>query len=402
VAAKLIHQPNQLSFDWNASSLTRPEAKPNPIELPAELPTKPECPNLETGQQNPSLVVVLPWDFRTSFPLPTEDAVLNGRLHPTDVEPENLASLHEALAGQLLVLLRQIDAVTEAQRLGIDPGTGRAPRTAKRRGELEKLFEREPLRLRQELNALFDGYLEVFGLDATDVFRKAVDAWHAGVQVVGEAPPIATALPTSIDAGVFGVEEDGTSVTPGNIEVTAITEWIAQDLLQSRNDSERQELLKTYAQDFGQPAAEELDRWSRLISVADETCAGRYDPGHPWYYLDEGDAAAPLPLEQIPASTFTAEQFGVKWPKNPAKRRALVEQMLTAQRQQLQEDEKRYLQLINEGIEALSQYDREIAYAGNDDLAWSSAMALKYNHIRNGRGRVQWLASQVAQRIAED
>jgi hypothetical protein len=51
--------------------------------------------------------------------------------------------------------------------------------------------------------------------------------------------------------------------------------------------------------------------------------------------------------------------------------------------------------LIEHGVDALSQYDREIAHGGNDELAWASAIALKYNHISGARGRVQWLEQQL-------
>jgi hypothetical protein len=85
----------------------------------------------------------------------------------------------------------------------------------------------------------------------------------------------------------------------------------------------------------------------------------------------------------------------VKWPKNAVKRRAMTQQMLAGQRAQLVEDEQRYQRLIEGGVDALSQYDREFAHGGNDDLAWASAVALKYNHISGGRGRVQWLEQQL-------
>ena len=71
------------------------------------------------------------------------------------------------------------------------------------------------------------------------------------------------------------------------------------------------------------------------------------------------------------------------------------QQMLTGQRSQLAEDEKRYQRLIEDGVAALSQYEREIAHGGNDDLAWASAIAIKYNHISGARGRIRWLERQL-------
>jgi len=98
-----------------------------------------------------------------------------------------------------------------------------------------------------------------------------------------------------------------------------------------------------------------------------------------------------MAVEAIPAGAISIDQFGVKWPKNPAKRRTLMQQMLEGQRRQLADDERRYRDLIDRGVEALSQYDREFAHGGNDDLAWASAVALKYNHVAGTRGRIDTL-----------
>jgi hypothetical protein len=58
---------------------------------------------------------------------------------------------------------------------------------------------------------------------------------------------MARALRTSVDTGVFGVEEDGSNVNPGDAE-------IADALTDQPTDAEREELLKKYAEDFGQKA----------------------------------------------------------------------------------------------------------------------------------------------------
>jgi hypothetical protein len=213
--------------------------------------------------------------------------------------------------------------------------------------------------------------------------------------VIGESPPTSPALTASIDAGIFGVKEDGTSVNPDDAEIAAITEGVADCLMDRPSDPERAQLLKKYAEDFGPKAAEELDRWSRLKPEADDTRSSEYDPGHPWHYYERGDGADPLPLDAIPARTITTEQFDVKWPKTPAKRQTMMQQMLAGQMTHLAEDEKRYQRLVDDGVDALSQYDREIANGGNDDLALASAIALKCNHISGARGRVRWLEQQL-------
>ena len=105
---------------------------------------------------------------------------------------------------------------------------------------------------------------------------------------------------SGIVAGVFGVEEDGTAVKPDDAEVAAITECVADALMDRRNDPERDELLKKYAEDFGPNAAEALDRWSRLKPEGNDTHSSEYDPGHAWHYCERGDGADPLPLDAIP------------------------------------------------------------------------------------------------------
>lgn len=55
---------------------------------------------------------------------------------------------------------------------------------------------------------------------------------------------------------------------------------------------------------------------------------------------------------------------------------------------QLQRDRERYRGLVREGPAALNDYDRNIAHGGNDELAWASAIAFKYTHIRTGLGRL--------------
>jgi hypothetical protein len=399
-------QPNQFLFDWSNATEARPtlpeilsQADSLPLSA-AFFPQVSEPP--QSGPlpepfafRNPDLLQVLPWDFRTSFPQPMEEAILNGTLQPEDAEPENLASLHEEHARHGLSLLHDLDAIVDARRSGVDPRNGKAPRTPKQRDVLEKLFKDEPPRLEREFDTLIDVYEEVFGAAAADAFRKAIRAWHAGVEVIGEAPPMPRALTESIAAGVFGVEEDGAPVNPGDMEVAEITECVAEALMDRPNDPEREELLKKYADDFGPKAAEELDRWSRLKPEAADTGSAEYDPGHPWHYYKRGNGADPLPLDAIPARIVTTEQFNVKWPKAPAKRRAMMQQMLTGQMTQLSEDEKRYQRLVDDGVDALSQYDREIAHGENDDLAWASAVALKYNHISGARGRIRWLKQQL-------
>lgn len=139
---------------------------------------------------------------------------------------------------------------------------------------MEKLFKEAPPRLEREFDTLIDVYEKAFGADAADAFRKAIRAWHAGVEVIGETMPTSRPLAASIDAGVFGIEEDGTNVNPGEAEVAAITECVADALMNEPSEPERIQLLKKYGDDFGPKAAEELERWSRLKRVQSPGCRG--------------------------------------------------------------------------------------------------------------------------------
>jgi hypothetical protein len=395
-------QENQFTFDWSAAALPKAELSQSPPEratLPEPTPEPTPEPEPKTDSiefRHPDLLQILPWDFRTSFPEPLEEAILNGKLQPEDATPENLKSLHDEHARHALALLSDLDAVCDARRTGVNPHTGHVPRTEKQRETLAKLFKDEPVRLEHAFDTLIDVYDEVFGTEAAEAFRKAIRAWHAGVEVIGENPPRPRALMSAVESGVFGQEEDGSNVDPGTDEAAAITENVTEALMDLQPGPERKSLLAKYGEDFGSTAAEELDRWSQLNAEVADANDHEYDPGHPWHYCERGDGAEPMPVESIPARPITSEQFSVKWPKNPVKRRAAMQQMFASQQKQLAEDETRYQDLIDRGTDALSAYDKDIAHGGDEQLAWASAIALKYNHITGGRGRVQWLSEQLA------
>jgi hypothetical protein len=137
-----------------------------------------------------ALVQVLPWDFRSSFPEPLEEAIVAGKLHEDDAEPENVKGLHEEHARHALVILSDLDSVLDARRMGVDPSTGRPPRTENQRQRLDVLFRDEPRQLEHAFNVLMDVYEEAFGDEAADAFRKAIRAWHAGIEVVSGHSPL--------------------------------------------------------------------------------------------------------------------------------------------------------------------------------------------------------------------
>jgi hypothetical protein len=267
--------PSQLRIDWSSGNSASPPANiKTAVSAPSAEPT-------ETRDVAP-LVQRLPWDFKTSFPQPPDDAIDNGVLDETDLEPNNLKSLHENYASQCLSVLAARDKVTDARRKGVDPGTGRKPRTHASRERLRKYLAEEPTRLDHTFDVLIDTYSESFGQDAADAFKKAIIAWHAGIEVAAESdkpptePPfqpkharrVSSCLPvpkplrSSIAAGVFGHDEHGKPIRPSAAEVRSITENEAERMLEM-NDTELSVAAIRYAEDFGPKAAAQLERYVR-------------------------------------------------------------------------------------------------------------------------------------------
>jgi hypothetical protein len=258
-------------------------------------------------------VLRLKWDFKTTFPEPTPEALDAGRISDEDTTPEAVRAIHDEHAREALATLSDLDAVLDARRRGVDPSTGKTPRTPTSRKRLAQRFQTEPDRLVHSFTVLMDVYEEVFGTEARDAFDKAVRAWHAGIEVVAlttippQSPdrlalfpadqikptksrprrvsarmPVPAPLPEAIMAGRFGLDEDGKPVRPGPHEVRAITEQHADKLIElldsarSSRPEERARILESfqsglaaYAEDFGQEAAGRLEAYVRRQASLD-------------------------------------------------------------------------------------------------------------------------------------
>jgi hypothetical protein len=333
------------------------------------------------------LVRVLPWDFRTCFPEPVAHSFIPALADVGDKRSSVLRGIHEETATRGLALLTQLDASAEAQRVRTHPETGSEPANTEASAALRERMADEKPQAEQDFEKLIQRYAESFGKQAGEAFRSAIRVWHLGGVVITALPPIGRALPESVQAGNFGYEEDGVAVNPSEEEVFEITSDLAEYLREAKDPDLRKSLLHQYMVDFGQEAADTLDRWSQSINVVEEKELDSllYDPGHPWHYYQQGDAAEPMPVHEIPEGPRYELPSG---PKNPKKRTAFFQTMLADQEKQLQKDMDQYTELAEKGAEALSEYDRNIAHGGNDDLAWASALALKFNHIRYGQARV--------------
>lgn len=252
---------------------------------------------------------------------------------------------------------------------------------------------------------------------------------------IDTGPPIPTPLPSAVAAGVFGFETTG-PIEPDAEQVAALVHEHANELIGLLEDSgalrnairtgtapetgrsyrdadavakaadrhaaELQRIETSYSdalaafeEGFGPEATRRLDEWVRAEVAGVAHGRSGYEPGHPWHYYPAGDNAPPVPFEQIPPCEEAGQWLERDLPRNSAKRLQKMRELLERERLQLADDRRRYEDIVARGAAALSRFDREIAYGGNDDLARASALALKYNHIRLGLGRIRWLESRV-------
>ena len=313
---------NQLHINWAGGDADSPTvATVTPVN------TEPAAPALAESR---TLVQRLKWDFKTSFPQPTDQAVDEGVIDAADLTPDAIRSIHEEHARQALGALHDLDVVMDAKRRGVDPRNNRKPMLAETKQRLQTFLETEPARLDRWYQTLMDTYADTVGADAADQFSKAIRAWHAGIQVVGDgqpnrpvrvtepsghAPgmdepvekpikhrvtrrppeqrriiavlPVPKPLPAAVAAGNFGQEENGKLICPGAHEVREITKRHVEKLIDlldtiqlaggSCMPTEAIRLqglfdtaLTAYAKDFGQHAANQLEAYV--------TCQAALDP----------------------------------------------------------------------------------------------------------------------------
>jgi hypothetical protein len=218
--------PGQLVIEWSGATTETPTV--SPVSTPADeldhlanvVAASPNKPSQLAGEPL-RLVQRLPWDFRTSFPQPTIEALDAGIISEEDMEPENVKVIHDEHAREALTALKDLDTVLDARRRGVDPRNNKKPMLQPAREWLQKFFETEPGRLERWFQNLMDTYDTVFGPEATDAFGKAIRAWHAGIEVVVEksaekspAVPPMTIRPRSI--GQPPMEPNTNGSTNGN------------------------------------------------------------------------------------------------------------------------------------------------------------------------------------------
>lgn len=127
-------------------------------------------------------------------------------------------------------------------------------------------------------------------------------------------------------------------------------------------------------------------------SVPAEAPSPQYDPGHPWHYLKRGDGATPIPLDRFPPPEIQAHA-DITLPKNATRRRAALAELLDQQTRHLEQAKARYQELLDRGVECLSEYEKDVCHDGDTELAWASAVAIRFNQICFSTSRIAQLQS---------
>ncbi len=87
--------PQQFQIDWSRANASPPESRAR-TEGPAIQP-----PSVRAD----GLTLRLKWDFRTTFPEPTEQAIEVGTISAEDLHPEGIRSIHEEQTREMLATL---------------------------------------------------------------------------------------------------------------------------------------------------------------------------------------------------------------------------------------------------------------------------------------------------------
>jgi hypothetical protein len=138
--------PGQLQIEWGKVPPERAVTTPPPLPV-----------------SQPPLVQYLPWDFQSTFPQPTPEAIDAGVISDEDAAPENLRALHEEHAREALAVLRDLDRVLDARRRGVDPRNNKPPMLKEAKERLKIFFDTEPGRLDRWWQTLMDTYEQAFG-----------------------------------------------------------------------------------------------------------------------------------------------------------------------------------------------------------------------------------------------
>lgn len=162
----------QLMIDWSA---------------PPPAPVRSESARLadaETASGSHLPPLKLPWDFRKTFPNPTQEAIDAGVIDEADTTPDSLRAIHAEHEREASAALRMLDCLQNARRRGVDLKTGRRPKSPEKQDALHRQLSERIEETERWWTNLMSVYADSFGSEAADAFGQAIKARHVGVTVV--------------------------------------------------------------------------------------------------------------------------------------------------------------------------------------------------------------------------
>lgn len=279
----------QLEFPWlqaadatapNPAAAIPPVAHATPVSL-AELQPPSQPPEIE----HPILQSEADTPDGPPVPLPLPAAVAAGVFGQTvegPVEPdeEEVAAITTEHANAMILMLADLDAVTEAARTGHDPQTGRLPRTPEAQAKLAENLKAEERRLTSAYADALAAYAEAFGDGAT----ARLDEWvrqaatHCDTSLAGYPPthpwhfyhagdnaePVAPDdIPMDEQAGEFLARDLPKSAAK---RLVKLREWLPRECEQLATDRRRYvEIVEC--------GAEALSRYDREIAHTSDAMA---------------------------------------------------------------------------------------------------------------------------------
>lgn len=289
-----------------------------------------------------------PWDFNTCFPTPLPAALEAGVLGSAEVDEEHVAAIHEEVAHEVQGLLAELDRVAEAIRTGLDPNTGKTPRSEDRRTALTALLPTLPKARDRGLDQLLADYIDGFGLDAGCAFRRWLIATHRDVVIY---------VPRTADGQ----------------ELVGVSE---QDAMGRRERmlADFEELMPGGA---GAAWAAGQAFWNvEVAGPFDPDRSRDYAPSHPFYYHLGG---LPLTAAEAIAQTPAVTRDHLLGTDRRAPDVAYWRTRLVDARRDLDAVRLMYDRLYREGPRALSEYDRTFGRGNATPVTlWAEMMAGGY------------------------
>jgi hypothetical protein len=123
-------------------------------------------------------VEAVAWDFVERYPDPLDEAINAGVFGDLDIDGEAVVAIHEEVGREVLAMLAAFDEMVKLMRHGLDPKTGKLPKTEERRAEIERLLSTLGQARKRALEEALAAYMNGFGLEAARAFGHHLYARH--------------------------------------------------------------------------------------------------------------------------------------------------------------------------------------------------------------------------------